>query len=411
MTSLIIYGIAIQVSYCVHLRIADQNATNGSVAANDTLTTLSSASSASNNNASAGHPVVSNYTNASSGTGENKTARRVQPSGNDASAGDPMSSDYDEAESHSHPEPLKLPAPCYGMGTNLFRLRAAIRKAIVTCAGAEPILDETEQEGCSWTKNDKTMNCTTVFGCYLPPLTSIVDDAGLRSHFKDDRSSTIEDWAALARRMYDGHSAPPAPADCVAVHVRRGDICNQGNHRRGLIRLCPSNDEYKKAVSKLLEEIHGKTTSNESYVYVMTDDAKFPFDEWKQSFRVEFLDMQRSQYNSREFSHVRDSKGLLGTHEVANVLQDLQNARRCKAFVGSFSAGLSREAYLLMMADRGYRAPYVSLDKQYKSDLSLESKLNKIGSKSWPYYGNFFRKVGCKGMEGHIILRREHHTP
>ena len=42
----------------------------------------------------------------------------------------------------------------------------------------------------------------------------------------------------------------------------------------------------------------------------------------------------------------------LGGDHVARLLEDVHDARRCRALVGSFKAGVARTVYALMVADR-----------------------------------------------------------
>ena len=110
--------------------------------------------------------------------------------------------------SHSR-EPLALPAQCFGIGVNLNRARWAIRRVFIECEGKQPMLARAEEtgswwksrkkeelrkkSGCSWWKNDHTKNCTSLFDCYLPPLTEVVDDSALRDLFKQERNNTVEE--------------------------------------------------------------------------------------------------------------------------------------------------------------------------------------------------------------------------
>lgn len=270
-----------------------------------------------------------------------------------------------DVQTSSSLTPTRIPIACYGIGTVLALASCALREAFETCSGGTPVL-QNDAGRCEWFTNDKTRGCTTMFDCYLPPVSEIMDAPYLQG-----KITTLEKHAKLTQRMIDGHHSPPAGENCLAVHVRRGDACNVPG------RGCRSNDEYKDAVSKILRNLtnDAKDSRSSPYVYVMTDDATFPFAQWNLSFPVQHIDFDRSNLSTRilgksenksdyleDRPEARNRRNELGTTAARDVFRDIDRARRCKAFVGTFAAALSQIVFLLMNADRGYQPQYSSMD-------------------------------------------------
>lgn len=154
-----------------------------------------------------------------------------------------------------------------------------------------------------------------------------------------------------------------ASTDCIAVHVRRGDACLNPDRR------CHPYPEYLEATGRLQRAL------GLSRIYVLSDADDLPLDEWRTRFTVEHQSaMNRSLYrpqplarqdvgrvDSRTFPEHRVARGELGSLPVEEVLTDLRRAARCRAFVGTLSAGISKIIFALMLAVNGQIPPFVSL--------------------------------------------------
>tara|TARA_B100000683_G_scaffold139022_1_gene135443 strand:- start:2323 stop:3138 length:816 start_codon:yes stop_codon:yes gene_type:complete len=241
--------------------------------------------------------------------------------------------------------------PCYGLGTVLMMAACRLRE------GGVPSFAHCGS--LNWFAADKTRACNDLFGCYVPAPN--VTDARLRgvlpgNHSKDRNSVA---WtASAARLMLDGAAPAPAAEPCVAVHVRRGDACANRDRR------CFSDEEYARAARELL-------TRGDEYVLIVGDDdvahltTLFDVEVRSRARRV----LPRADARNLTIDKMRSRKilieqniGRLGDDPVATLLADVRDARRCRAIVGSFKAGVTKLIYSLMTADRGKAPPYRALD-------------------------------------------------
>merc|ERR1711871_653237 len=105
---------------------------------------------------------------------------------------------------------------------------------------------------CAWFKADKTRQCETLLGCYIPALGPSSDAGhsttpcgqGNTSWFKDRWGGLVHFAATLGYLLRgtweasDSALAHPnvsmaaeTASDCIAVHVRRGDACLNPDRR------------------------------------------------------------------------------------------------------------------------------------------------------------------------------------
>ena len=267
------------------------------------------------------------------------------------------------------PEPKNV--RCVGLGSLL---------SSVACASVHRGSIRIEA-GCGWFSADTSRQCTTLFNCYLPEY----PDSAVRV-----RNATFEDVAKRTKLLFDGtvrsRTNPPRP--CVAVHVRRGDACL--NPDRG----CASYDSYLHAIESQMSAFFPASgqmnwQKEEPFVYVMTDAHDFPFANWSRYFPLRYQTVDREGFRvegassssrprsgpaARTDRHHRirlepnrssfpeNRLAELGERPVAEVLHDIEQARRCSSFVGAFSSGLARVVYALMSADQGRRAPFIDVE-------------------------------------------------
>jgi hypothetical protein len=208
----------------------------------------------------------------------------------------------------------------------------------------------------NWFAHDHTRSCADLFGCYLPEP----DPLWLQQQRATRNLTTVR----AVQRMLDGENEPPTALPCVAVHVRRGDACLNRDRR------CFPDTKYFEAIRTLARPGDD--------IFLLTDSHSIDRSEWERnlSMRVRWNELNRSNFfreaaNATLTVDAMRRKGLLveqtlpklGGHMVAELLSDVHEGRRCRAFVGTFRAGISRLVFAAMTADRAPApVPHVSLD-------------------------------------------------
>ena len=242
-----------------------------------------------------------------------------------------------------------LRPPCYGLGSVLMMSACRLREGGVA--------HFSHCRKLNWFAADKTRQCADLFDCYAPmPNVHEARRLGILPNLTT-RHNTLHWTASAARYMLDGGTPPPPPEPCVAVHVRRGDACANQERR------CFSDEAYVQAIKKVL-------VLTDAYVLVIGDDnfgnLTSVLDVPVRSLVVRSpvvaaRNMSINAMRARKLL-VEQNMDKLGDNLVARLLSDVQQARRCRALVGSFRAGITKLVYSLMTADRGAAPPHHALD-------------------------------------------------
>ena len=156
------------------------------------------------------------------------------------------------------------------------------------------------------------------------------------------------------------------------MHVRRGDACINPDRR------CHDYDEYEAGAGRI-QRAYGLHR-----LYVLSDADDLPLARWGRRFTVEHQTaMNRSRYTQKPrgcerrgadgscdfgvqpstFPESRVRRGELGHAPVAELLRDLRHALRCRAFVGTLSAGVSKIVFALQLIAHAQVPPFVSLGR------------------------------------------------
>ena len=113
----------------------------------------------------------------------------------------------------------------------------------------------------------------------------------------------------------------------------------------------------------------------------MTDADDLPIDAWRAHFEIALQPINRSKYSEAAlppecagklaarrgrverctFPEMRVPSGQLGEAPVAEFLEDLRAASRCRALVGTFSSSATKLTFLLMVAAHATVPPFISL--------------------------------------------------
>ena len=166
--------------------------------------------------------------------------------------------------------------------------------------------------------------------------------------------------AQRALAAYAEEKVGPA-GDCVAVHVRHGDVCTEAGVE-AVKRSCEPLSTYLGHVARL-EALYGRVEA----VYVMSDDqsiidAVAREAETDGRFRWQ-AGVDRRKYDTRAGKdNVDENAELNGAATLEELYRDIYAASRCRALVGSGSSGLTILIYALMVARSMQYPPFISVD-------------------------------------------------
>ena len=285
--------------------------------------------------------------------------------------------------------------PCVGLGSLVVSFAQAYARAVA--AGNTTRL---AQDQCGWFAKDQSRSCSELFGCYAPSLQEACPPEACGVLAKPSGVKLLRKWgptlhfSAVLYLALHGHlglnrEAPPplGRADCAVVHVRRGDACVNTNRR------CHSNDEYVEA-ARQLKDAYGLES-----LRVVSDDGNLPLDRWRRlGYDVEVLsrseayDVSRSVAGAAKslrdhFPEKRMARGELGPTATQDALRDmlgprtlecraprgnidqpsapayssLLDCRAGRAFVGSFSASMSKAIFAQLLIRHRRVPPFVSV--------------------------------------------------
>jgi hypothetical protein len=143
---------------------------------------------------------------------------------------------------------------------------------------------------------------------------------------------------------------------CLALHVRRGDACANPE------RYCFGYEQYFRAALDL-KKVH----SLEALV-LLTDAHDFPFEIFNASFEVTASTEDKRKYDvshllnsTEEYAYFPENREHELFNSTSQVFQDIALGSSCDAFVGTFTASLSKLVYSLIVVRHAYVSPFISL--------------------------------------------------
>ena len=307
---------------------------------------------------------------------------------------------------------------CVGLGSLLVGVAQASAEGLEQGKRSvyAPDVSEFRRRGeppCAWFTKDGSKKCDRLFGCYLPRLRATCEKAACDALQRDDPAIIRNVWGptarvppapGLAKRPDAGrrrrHFAatlfallhgdvgrqraprgPPSPRDCVLVHVRRGDAC-LNKHRTCRARRVPFSPASHRDVPGHADRAYVDAARRLKDAYgfrelrVVSDSAALPLAAWAADFETVTVlsSFDRNKYDvaaeasltSKElraqFPERRMAAGELG-NATAEALGDVAGARslECRAFVGSFSASMSKALFAQLLIRHRMVPPFVSV--------------------------------------------------
>jgi hypothetical protein len=266
-----------------------------------------------------------------------------------------LSLNYDRNSSCQHVDKAIMNG-CYGLGSTMGNFNAIMVKNMLEGV----VFDGVDGFECSWFQRDKTKLCSTMFGdCYFPAIT--------RSQGNNQNGTCFDvEWfrqkygsEALFSAHFSWMSSDVATETepCIALHIRRGDACINND------RTCFDYDDYLKA-TKLFVNLYPELQR----IVVVTDAHDFPLQTFQSLVKVVTYtsEVNRSKYN---VDHLRNATIETWTPEnrdlqnaTSELLAEVSAASRCKAFVGTFSAGVSKWIFHNMLTRQGRVPLFYSID-------------------------------------------------
>lgn len=140
---------------------------------------------------------------------------------------------------------------------------------------------------------------------------------------------------------------------CIGLHIRRGDACNDVTAKH---RKCPPFSVYLDAI-KDISQRYGPITQ----VYLATDDAKAIKEAETEGagFTWHYLKFDRSKYVGQDI----DGNEIINDAATLNELYvDILATAHCDAVVGSMSSSVMWIVYGIMIGEKGFYPPFVSVD-------------------------------------------------
>jgi hypothetical protein len=283
-----------------------------------------------------------------------------------------LSLNYDKNSSCLHVD-YPVITNCYGLGSTM---GVVTERTMLGMLNNRMVYDSIDALECSWFQRDKTKPCNTMFGdCYFPALTGRQENNengtcydvewfkqkyGLRRFFSSQMSWVSTDVATETE-------------PCIALHIRRGDACINKE------RTCFDYDDYWKA-SKLFVDLYPELQR----IVVVTDGDDFPLERFQSLVKeVTYTsEVNRSKYNVYHLRNESYTKWLPELREdlenaTSELLAEVSEASRCTAFVGTFTAGVSRWIFNNMMTRQGKLPLFYSIDGCLRTAFTPTSYTNR----------------------------------
>eukprot|EP01084_Bolivina_argentea_P057049 104306_1 len=256
---------------------------------------------------------------------------------------------------------------CAGIGTNIVSVASETSQHLQLGKSSFPKQFKDNTFVCNWYKMDISRTCNTFFNCYLPQFwyfdsSNCTTYYNLNTSWFANKYGKINHFGIVLKYIYHGNNSINdingnkfkliRNTDCIAVHIRRGDVCFSRKRRK-----CHSFEEYVNASIKI-RELYGI-----SNIYLLTDahDIDIAINAFiKKDFNVAYNEnIDRNKYNVRKWPERRVDE--LGKFPVKEVMDDIDSAVLCRAFVGQFSASISKIIFALMMVDHKMIPPFISV--------------------------------------------------
>ena len=282
-----------------------------------------------------------------------------------------LSSNYNRNSTCFH---VDYPAihSCYGLGSTVGVMN---EKLMLDMMNKGVVYDTVDDFECPWFQRDKTKVCSTMFGdCYFPALTRSQGNNQNRTCF--DLQWFKEKYGL--KRFFSSHfswmstDVATETEPCIALHIRRGDACINND------RTCFDYDEYWRA-TKLFVNLYPELQR----IVVVTDGDDFPLQKF-QSLVNEVTytsDVNRSKYNVYHLRNESFEKWIPELRDLENatseLLAEVSAASRCTAFVGTFTAGVSRWIFHNMLTRQGRLPLFYSIDGCLRTAFTATAYTNR----------------------------------
>lgn len=260
---------------------------------------------------------------------------------------------------------------CNGLGTNMGTLNGNM----VEHMERGEIDRNIDQFSCLWFENDKTKPCNTMFGdCYFPALTwgRATNHNGTCFDIKWFQKKYGTDHFFSVHFSWMSGDVVTETEPCVAIHIRRGDACINKDRR------CFDYDDYWRATKFFVDQY-----PELQRLVVVTDGDDFPIAKFQSLVKDVTItgEVNRSKYN---VNHLRNESFSVWAPEARNLgnstselLAELSEATKCKALVGTFSAGISKWIFHIMMTRQGRVPLFYSLDGCLKTLFKKDDYINR----------------------------------
>lgn len=260
---------------------------------------------------------------------------------------------------------------CNGLGTHMGTLNGNMVEHMEN----GEIDRNIDQFSCLWFENDKTKPCNTMFGdCYFPALTwgRATNHNGTCFDIRWFQKKYGTDHFFSVHFSWMSGDAVTETEPCVALHIRRGDACINKDRR------CFDYDDYWRATKFFVDQY-----PELQRLVVVTDGDDFPVAKFQSLVKDVTItgEVNRSKYN---VNHLRNESFSVWAPEArdlgnstSELLAELSEATKCKALVGTFSAGISKWIFHIMMTRQGRVPLFYSLDGCLKTLFKKDDYINR----------------------------------
>jgi hypothetical protein len=177
---------------------------------------------------------------------------------------------------------------------------------------------------------------------------------------------------------------------CLAIHVRRGDSCNDKTNPQ---KTCPSISAYVDSALNMQRK-YGPY----DHVYVASDDELVVQEVQRSLQGVVYQPIDRRVFHQGASPEhqlgVDDNHALESAQQVQEFMNDMWAMGSCQAFVGTFTSSISQLAYTMQVMRSGHYVPFTSLDEAFENKwfmdymgLKGEAEAEREAERFWASHG------------------------